>query len=193
MLFLLRKAFQKRSDLKKLILYVETSVSKNHVTVSAGYADDLTAAGKFDELMFWWEKLCFLGPGFGYFPEVQKSWLITKEKFESAARASFKDSQVNITTEGKRHLGAAIGSNSYKKCYVRGKVYELTEQLKILSKIAHIEPQAAYVCFTSGFRHKLTYIMRTIPNIAEDLTQFDFVVDNEFIPAITDGIHCSPK
>ncbi|MEO0684907.1 MAG: hypothetical protein AAFY76_07635, partial [Cyanobacteria bacterium J06649_11] len=51
------------------------------------------------------------------------------------ARASFKDSQVNITTEGKRHLGAAIGSNSYKKCYVRGKVYELTEQLKILSKI----------------------------------------------------------
>ena len=40
-----------------IIMLVETSVPKNHVTVSAGFADDLTAAGKIDELMFWWEKL----------------------------------------------------------------------------------------------------------------------------------------
>ena len=84
---------------------------------------------------------------------------------------------MNITTEGKRHLGATIGSDGFKKSYVREKVYELTEQLKTLSKIALTEPQAAYTCFTSGFRHKLTYMMRTIPNIADELTPFDTVIE----------------
>jgi len=176
-----------------IIMLVEASVSKDHATVSAGFADDLTAAGKIKELLIWWEKLCSLGLDFGYYPEAKKSWLITKAKFESTAKAIFKDSQVNVTTEGKRHLGATIGTDGFKKSYVREKVYELTEQLKTLSKIALIEPQAAYTCFISGFRHKLTYMMRTIPNIADELTLFDSVVDNEFIPAITDGIHCSPN
>ena len=175
-----------------IIMLVDASVSKNHATISAGFADDLTAAGKIKELLFWWKKLCSLGPDFGYYPEAKKSWLIAKEKFESAARKIFTDSQVNVTVEGKRHLGATIGSDGYKKSFIREKLKELIEQLKMLSKIAQIEPQAAYTCFTSGFKHKLTYMMRTIPNIADELTEFDFVLDNEFIPAITDGIHCSP-
>ena len=36
-----------------------------------------------------------------------------------------------------------------------------------LSKIALTEPQAAYAAFTSGFKHKLTYFIRTMPNISE--------------------------
>ena len=175
-----------------ILMLVEASVAQNHATISAGFADDLTAAGKIDELLFWWKKLCSLGPDFGYYPEATKSWLITKQRFETVARNTFRDSKVNITIEGKRHLGATIGSEGYKKSFVRDKVKELIDQLKVLSKIAHIEPQAAYTCFTAGFKHKLTYLMRTIPNIVDELAEFDFVLDNEFITAITDGIHCSP-
>ena len=66
------------------------------------------------------------------------------------------------------------------------------EQLHQLSVIAKSEPQAAYSAFTAGFRHKITYFIRTIPNMKELLKPLDDVVENTFIPAITEGHHCSP-
>ena len=41
-------------------------------------------------------------------------------------------------------------------------------------------------CFTSGFKHKMTYYLRPIPNIGDLLQKLD-----EFIPTITGGIKCS--
>ena len=43
----------------------------------------------------------------------------------------------------------------------------------------------------NGFKHKLTYHIRTLPNIKQHLTQLDALVDQLFIPAITDGHMCS--
>ena len=62
--------------------------------------------------------------------------------------------------------------------------------MRVLSKIATTEPQAAYSCFITTFKHKPSYIMRTIPDISDQLNQFDEVITSEFIPAITGGIHC---
>ena len=72
---------------------------------------------------------------------------------------------------------------------------EKTEQwiteLRMLSTIAWYESQAAYSCFITGFKHKPTYFMRTIPNISNQLKQLDEIVRTEFIPAISGGINCS--
>ena len=57
--------------------------------------------------------------------------------------------------------------------------------------IAKTEPQAAYSCFITAFKHKPSYIMRTIPGITDQLNQLDELITSEFIPAITGGIHCS--
>ena len=57
--------------------------------------------------------------------------------------------------------------------------------------IAKTEPQAAYSCFITAFKHKPSYIMRTIPDISDQLNQLDELITSEFIPAITGGIHCS--
>ena len=54
-------------------------------------------------------------------------------------------------------------------------------------EIAKLEPQAAYSAFVSGFRHKLTYMMRTIPNIGHILSKIDDIINQEFIPAVTGG------
>ncbi len=43
------------------------------------------------------------------------------------ATSAFADTGVQITTEGKRHLGAAIGSHCFTKEYVTGKVEEWTQ------------------------------------------------------------------
>ena len=39
----------------------------------------------------------------------------------------------------------------------------------------------------------MTYFIRTIPNLKELLKPLDEVVDNVFIPAITEGHYCSPS
>lgn len=60
------------------------------------------------------------------------------------------------------------------------------------TEVAKTEPQAPYTAFASGFKHKLTYYKRTLPNIKQHLVQLDALVDQVFIPAITDGQLCSP-
>ena len=137
--------------------------------------------------------------GFGYFPEATKSWIIVKEQYEDLAREVFGGTGVKITNKGKRHLGAVIGSNSYRTSYVEEKIDKLINQVKILSKIAKIEPQAAYTCFFTGLKHKSNYIMRTIPGIEDQLKRLDQIITTDFIPAISDDIlfsnrkktHCS--
>ena len=65
------------------------------------------------------------------------------------------------------------------------------QQLKILAKIAETEPQAAYSAFVGGFKGKLTYLMRTIPELDEFLKPIEDTIRNELIPALT-GCHiCS--
>ena len=60
-----------------------------------------------------------------------------------------------------------------------------------MSKIAKSEPQEAYSCFTAGFRHKVTYFIRTIPDLVDIMAPLDEIIDNQFIPAITEGHQCS--
>ena len=131
-----------------------------------------------------------LGAKFGYYPDASKSWLIVREKAKQGAFTVFKDTAIKITTKGQRHLGAVISSSKYKREYVQNKFDELINQIKFLSMIAETEPQAAYACFITAFKHKPSYIMRTIPDISDQLNQFDEVITSEFIPAITGGIHC---
>ena len=44
-----------------------------------------------------------------------------------------------------------------------------------------------YCAFTAGFMHKVTYIMRTIPDICQHLQKLDQYVENVVIPALVDG------
>ena len=103
----------------------------------------------------------------------------------------FKDTAIKIATEGQRHLGAVIGSSKYKREYVQNKIDELINKIKVLSMIAKTEPQAAYSSFITAFKHKPSYIMKTTPDISDQLNQLDEVITSEFIPAITRRIHCS--
>lgn len=155
------------------------------------YADDITGAGKLDELQNWWSALNIYGPKFGYNPQGQKSWLIVKQAHEQKAQTIFKDTEIQITVTGQRHLGAVIGSDNYRQEYVEELVKDWVSQLEILSEVANTEPQAAYSAFLSGFRHKVTYFMRTIPDIGAYLQPLEDAMRTIFIPAIMDGHICS--
>ncbi|XP_066911371.1 uncharacterized protein [Clytia hemisphaerica] len=64
-----------------LLTLVEFSNQENLTTKSAAYADDITAAGTLRGLRRWWDKLCQLGPSYGYFPNAGKTWIVVKETF----------------------------------------------------------------------------------------------------------------
>ena len=84
----------------------------------------------------WYNHLSQEGKKYGYLVNGSKSWLIVKsEVLGDEAKRVFGD-EVNITTEGKRLLGAVIGSHKFKGQYSREKVLGWKGQLKALSEIA---------------------------------------------------------
>lgn len=116
------------------------------------FADDLNGTGKTISLLKWCKYLLLYGPKICYFPEPSKFLLIVKSQYLEEATHLFKDSpQVNIT-DGRKHLGAAVGSNNFKESYVINN--EWMRQLSVLSTIARTQPHSAYIAFITGFRHK---------------------------------------
>ena len=66
------------------------------------------------QLHDWYNHLSQEGKKYGYLVNGSKSWLILKSDVPVyEARRVFGD-EVNITSEGQRHLGAVIGSQSSK-------------------------------------------------------------------------------
>ena len=103
----------------------------------------------------------------GYFPNAKKCWLIIKPEREQAARVVSRDTTINVTTEGHKHLGAALGSRSFLEEYVGEKVDEWVNEVTKPADFAISQPQACYASFTVGLRHRWTYFLRKLPDIAE--------------------------
>ena len=150
------------------------------------FADDVTGVGKLIFLRIWWDLVNRYGPLLGYFPKASKSWLTVKTEYLEAAKETFKGTGINITEEGRKHLGAVIGSEEYKEQYVREKVDEWVACIQKLSNIARTQPHASYICYVKGFSHKYTYFMRTIPRISALLHRLDHAVD-QFMKVLFDN------
>ena len=152
------------------------------------FLNDFSVAGSFNSIKDYCGKLTAIGPKYGYFPKPTKSYLIVKRKNMMEAQNEFANSRLNITAEGKRHLGEVIESTEYHDEYVRDLVKDWDNQLTILSTIAETQQQAAYLAFGSGFKSKLNYFLRTVLNIHHLLLPLEKTIRNKFIPAVT-GCH----
>ena len=86
------------------------------------FADDLTGAGKLKEIKIWWDTLITEGPKYGYYPKPSKSFLIVRQHYKEYAVRIFAGSNIKITTEGTRQLGALLGHISFKVERIRNEV-----------------------------------------------------------------------
>ena len=78
-------------------------------------ADDATAAGSLANLRTWWGTIIEQGKRTGYHVNQSKSWIIIKhEENLEEAKHLFQGTDIKVTTEGKRHLGATIGSDNFR-------------------------------------------------------------------------------
>lgn len=94
---------------------------------------------------------------------------------------------MNITTRGKRHLGACIGSEDYRREYCGDLVERWTKDLEPLCEIADTQPQAAYAAFTKGYKSKFSYFIRTIEGFEQFTEPIDSLLSDKFLPALFGG------
>ena len=149
------------------------------------FADDATAGGNLNHLRSWWDNITTIGPDYGYLPNSAKTCLIVKDSKLEEANIIFKGTGLSITTEGKRHLGAALGTQSFVKEFVQLKVKNWVQELDRLSNIATTQPHAAYAALTHGLSNKWIYLARTTPDIGDLLQPLEDVIQQRFLPTIT--------
>ena len=119
-------------------------------------ADDATGAGKLAALRRWWTVVIEVGKKFGYYVNESKSWLILKDDdlLDEAMRL-FDGTGIKITTAGKRHLGAAIGSMDFRKQYVGEKLDEWRKEVNKLTEYVNSQPHKVYAAFVHGEQLRL--------------------------------------
>ena len=126
-----------------------------------------------------------IGPDYGYYPNASKTWLVVKVGSLEESTAIFEGTDVTITMEGRRHLGAAIGSTTFIQNYIKQKASTWIRDVEYLSSIAASEPHPAYAAFTHSQINKWTYFSRTIPDIEEFLKPLEDTIRQQFLPALT--------
>ena len=120
-----------------------------------------------------------------YFPNASKTWLVVKEQYLKHSQLLFANTCVNVTTDGRPHLGAAIGSTAFVAQYVSNKITTWIRELKLLSSFAITQPHAAYSAFTHGLVSKWLFIARTIPNVDDLFHPLEDCIRHSFILAVT--------
>ena len=155
------------------------------------FADDATAVGKLKLLHKWWQILSSLGPNFGYFSNASKTVLIVKPHLLTIAKSIFADTGMQITDQGQRHLGAALGSREFAEGFVAKKVCSWSSEVLALAEIATNRPHSAFCAFTHGMIGRWIYIMRTIPNVGPLFQPLEDAIRLKLIPALTGHGACS--
>ena len=141
--------------------------------------------GIFDDPIIQWKKVVSEGKKFGYLVNEKKSRLILKdhENLQEAQRL-FSNTGITLTTDGQRHLRAAIGTSNFRTQYAAEKVTKWYNELHCLADFAKTQPHAAYSAFTHGILSQYTYFIRTIPGIKP----VDDIIRLELLPVLLNSI-----
>ena len=182
------KEVENALDNKQSAIAIFMDLSKAFDTVDKDILNKkLAGGGKLKNLKVWWDIIQRDGPGYGYFPEPSKTWLITKPQFLEAAKKVFPD--VNITDQGHKYLGSFIGTSEGTKSYVEKKIDKWRQDIEDLSHIAKNEPQLAYSAYTYGVSKRWMFLARTTPNIAEQMKKLEYYIRESLIPPIVGKEH----
>ena len=154
------------------------------------FADDSAGAGGLDDVYHWWMHLNEIGPKYGYHPNAAKTHIILKS-LDSLDRArELFGTQVKITVEGKRHIGAALGTQTFVDEFIKEKVAKWVHDVEELVAIAKEEPQAALSAFNIGLSQRWKFVQRTMRGISVHFQPLEDVIRQKLIPALC-GRHVS--
>ena len=75
-----------------------------------GFKTGTQMTPKLTDLCDWFDKICDLGPKYGYHPEPEKCILIVDAEHEAEANSMFQDLGIKVV-KGYRFLGGFIGDS----------------------------------------------------------------------------------
>ena len=96
---------------------LEITSSNKLYSKERAYAANFTVAALIKDINCCWEHLNSFATFFGYYPKASKSHLIEKNQYLETANVVFRNTKVNLTLKGMRHLGAVTGNHLYKEKY----------------------------------------------------------------------------
>ena len=89
------------SGVTPLIQNLLKTTSSNNFYFDIEYADDVTVANSIKAIKCYWEHLNSFAPFLGYYPKGSKSHRIVKRRHLETANVVFRNTKVNLTSEGK--------------------------------------------------------------------------------------------
>ena len=112
-----------------------------------------------------------------------KSWLIVKSEALADEAMRVFGNEVNITTEGQRHLGAVIASQEYKDQYCEEKIRIWKEEIERLSEIAESASHSIH-CLHKRVQVKV-HLLHALNNSFEDYVDpIQGVIDDLPLPTL---------
>ena len=147
------------------------------------YADDGAGAGRLKTLHSWWNALAEEGPGYGFYPNASKTYLVVKPEFFDAATLLFEDTGVKIAT-GRKYLGGFVGDESEKLAYTTQKCQEYCSLVERLSEVAETEPHCAFAGYTISLQRKWAYIQRVVDTPSDTWTPLESSIKDKMLPSL---------
>jgi hypothetical protein len=153
--------------------------------VQPWYADDSAMGGRVSAIAKAQRLLLQLGPRRGYFPEPDKSILITPINTPPAALTALDEFHFQKTT-GHRYLGGFVGSGSSEATWIDPQVDQWISGVHSLSKVARRYPQTAYAGLSKSLQAEWQYVQRVTPNISQAFAPLEKAIAEVFLPALLD-------
>ena len=154
--------------------------------VQPWYADDAAMAGPITGIAAAQRLLLELGPRRGYFPEPDKSILISPLATPLSALSSL--AEFNFRHEaGHRYLGGFVGSGAAEAAWVDPQVQQWIEGVHRLAAAARRYPQTAYAGLSQSLQSEWQYLQRVTPDISPAFAPLEAAIATVFLPALLDA------
>ena len=152
-------------------------------TIQSWYADDSSCVANLKDLRVWFDKLCDLGPDYGYYPEPSKSFLVIDPSDLPSAQDLFRDTGVQFVS-GHRFLGGYVGDSQGSLEFVQSKVNNWVHCIECLARAAESQPQAAYAALKHSLQFEWSYLSRVVPDCGFLFNPLKSAITDTFWPAL---------
>ena len=139
---------------------------------------DSACTAKLSNLKVWFQKLCELGPDYGYHPEPKKMVLVVRATEEAEAKALFGELGVKIV-RGHCFLGGFINEEEDVHALVLEKVKMWTPGVGVLAE--------AFAALSKSLQFQWSYLQRVIPNCESCFEILRNALNDIFWPALLQG------
>ena len=105
-------------------MYFSALMATHSVTLKSYYMDsklDSSCKAKLTDLCDWFDKLCDLGPKYGYHPKLEKCILIGDAEHEAEAKSIFQHLGIMVV-KGYCFLGGFIGDSETTRQVLRNTI-----------------------------------------------------------------------